>query len=258
MAAEENLCYICYDTETSENPYALQPRPCACKGSIVIHLSCLEICVKRSTSCGTCKKPFHKIYHDIPKYRASLLGLKQKMEFTSSTKAVYTIDRHEKKHGTYSQYNEEGIKIKDAFYKEDKLHGHLRTYYETGELMSHASYQEGALHGINRRYSPDGKVTYEGAYQQNKLHGRHVYYNDSQPSQELNYEQGILLTKKDYQPAPSKDYIVSTYENGILKNTKTYKHVTHPTTPHKLLQTVITEQHTCGKVTCTYTTYFTV
>ena len=258
MAEEPPLCYICYDTETTENPYASNPRPCACKGSIVIHLSCLEACVKRSKTCGTCKRPFHALYHDIPKYRASLLGLKQKTEFTSSTKSVYTIDKHGKKHGTYTQYNEEGIKIKDAYYKADKLHGHLRTYYETGELMSHASYHEGSLHGINRRYSPDGKVTYEGSYNDNKLHGRHIYYNEGHPTQELNYEQGALLTKKEYQPAPSKDYTVSLYENGTLKTTKTYVHSKHPTTPHKLLQTVTTEHHANGKVISTYRTYFTL
>lgn len=258
MADEETLCYICYDTETSENPYAISPRPCACKGSIVIHLSCLEACVKRSKTCGTCKYPFHHVYHDIPRYRATLLGLKQKIIFTSSTKTLYTIDKYGKKHGTYTQYNEDGIKIKDAYYKEDKLHGYLRTYYETGELMSHNSYKEGSLEGTMRRYAPDHKITYEGSYNNNKLHGRHVYYSDSSPIQELDYDQGILVMKKEYQSPPIKDYTVSTYEHGILKTTKTYHHGIHPTTPQKLLQTVTTKHYKDSKVTCTYITYFTV
>ncbi len=258
--ADETLCYICYDTESPGNPYALQPRPCACKGSIVIHLSCLEICVKRSTSCGTCKRPFHKVYHDIPKYRASLLGLKQITEFYNSMKTVYTVDKHDRKHGTYTQYNEEGIKVKDAYYKEDKLHGHLRTYYETGQLMSHETYHEGILHGITRRYAPDRTVTYEGSYSNNKLHGRHIYYSNGSPTQEINYEEGTLLTKKEYliQSLNAKDYIITTYENNTPKTIKTHIHSKHPTFPHKLLQTVTTEHQKDGKVTCTYMTYFTL
>jgi hypothetical protein len=47
-------CYICYEGATAAQPFAKQP--CACKGSLQIHISCLQTLLQTQThtTCKTC------------------------------------------------------------------------------------------------------------------------------------------------------------------------------------------------------------
>ena len=51
-------CYICFEKESPENKFAIQP--CKCKGSLHIHTQCLQtLCEKNNTLvCIVCKTDF--------------------------------------------------------------------------------------------------------------------------------------------------------------------------------------------------------
>lgn len=56
MESSEETCYICMNGVAEEA--FVEPKPCKCKGSINIHVSCLEQVKRVSQICGICKKAY--------------------------------------------------------------------------------------------------------------------------------------------------------------------------------------------------------
>ena len=93
----ENQCYICYDVESAENPYAISP--CNCKGSIHLHKTCLETLWKRVQNCGICMESWNK-----PKKYRDGLELIEIFDDDLFMIVQYTIDSSGNKHGLYQKW----------------------------------------------------------------------------------------------------------------------------------------------------------
>lgn len=106
---ESILCYICYENESKENPYALSP--CMCKGSIVIHKSCLENMIKFSRICSICKSKYNLKY--LPQKKGRELIVKTS-DYGDSIE--YTINELGEKHGSYIIKNSDGRTLAHYFY----------------------------------------------------------------------------------------------------------------------------------------------
>lgn len=96
------LCYICYDHETIDNPYATEPPPCKCRGSLVIHQECLKNIIKTSRTCSVCKSRYNV------KYLPQKDGKELVTEITNCGHYVeYTVNALGEKHGAYTIKNQD-------------------------------------------------------------------------------------------------------------------------------------------------------
>ena len=63
--SSDTVCCICYDSFDRMNPERF-PLPCACKGSMRIHVVCIENMMSVNSICPTCKQPWNLIAADTP------------------------------------------------------------------------------------------------------------------------------------------------------------------------------------------------
>jgi excinuclease UvrABC ATPase subunit len=53
---------MCYLPETSNNKFAINPYPCDCKGTNMVHINCLKDITKKTNKCNTCGKNYNQKY----------------------------------------------------------------------------------------------------------------------------------------------------------------------------------------------------
>lgn len=187
---EEDVCYICYEPESSTAPFC-KPPPCICKGSIHIHTNCL-VTLRRggSDKCGICKTTFTNTspgyYHcDI------------------NTRKVTCINEHYLRH----VYNVN---------MDNLIHGPLHIYYPSGRLHSTYEYIYGEISGIMKAfYDIEGSPLKQTVrYIASKMDGELLLYNsDNSLHKRINYKLGVLngplYIYEKYEP------LVKYYRDGV-------------------------------------------
>jgi len=164
MSIELQSCYICYEKESQEDPYANQP--CCCKGSIAIHLSCLKEQIKRSRICSIC-------HH---RYQLEYLPNKDGKELITKTNKhgdciEYTINLEGKKHGMYTLKNSKGQIISSQTYSDGMMDGPIIEYYESGQIKSICRCKQNRLEGDYSEWYEDGTIKEESQYINGLKHG---------------------------------------------------------------------------------------
>ncbi len=208
-ANDDVYCYLCYEGETEEKKYAVEP--CACKGSIKIHKECVERLWNNTRVCGICKGKWKKprgVVVPRPKEYRDGLELVTTVH-KNCIKQVYTVDADGKKHGQWTQTNRFGdimaqcnyvhglrqglfqewtsrldangaqILTMQCNYVDDKRHGLLEIYdpYKGfGFVLERAYYVNGQLDGEYVKYESVGKLEKKCGYKMGKLHGIYEEY----------------------------------------------------------------------------------
>lgn len=144
-AAEDPVCYICYDTHSDENPF-LPVRICMCRGSLALHRSCFSRLTQHSQICSICKHPYKNPLlaeitydpQDPDLQGAHIERFQHELEYLSSLYEFYCVDAEGRKHGVCKIY-----------YADESL-----TYYTPPwTLYEVRNYVHGKLHGAYKRYS---------------------------------------------------------------------------------------------------------
>jgi antitoxin component YwqK of YwqJK toxin-antitoxin module len=208
-ANDDVYCYLCYEGETEEKKYALEP--CACKGSIRIHMECVERLWSNVRVCGICKTKWKKprgIVVPRPKEYRDGLELVTTVH-KDCIKQVYTVDAEGKKHGQWTQTNRFGdmmaqcnyvhglrqglfqtwgyrrdengdqILTMQCNYVDDKRHGLYEVYdpYKGfGHVLERVHYMEGKMDGVYEKYESVGVLEKKCHYYKGKLHGIYEEY----------------------------------------------------------------------------------
>lgn len=159
MDSQEQACYICYEKESGENSYASSPSPCICKGSIVIHRSCLERVITKSKKCSICKTDYNVAY--LP----SRNGYELITERTANGDVLeYTVNSLKQRHGTFTRKNREGQTLVMHSYINGKMEGPWVEYYPSGQIKSCCKCKYGWLDGDYTEWYEDGTIKEESFY----------------------------------------------------------------------------------------------
>jgi hypothetical protein len=185
---ESIACYICYDHETEDNPYLLDPLPCACKGSILIHKNCLTTILQSARICTVCKTKYKLAYlptrnglelitevaisGDITEYTIDTLGYIQGEHVVKKetgeviSKCNYKDGRLD---GEYTTWYSNGQLECICYCVQNKLHGEYRAWYENGVMMEQTYYKEGVRHGLCKKWDKQGNLIISRYYINGKL-----------------------------------------------------------------------------------------
>jgi antitoxin component YwqK of YwqJK toxin-antitoxin module len=155
------VCYICFEPETDDNQFAINPRPCSCKGSIEIHNKCLEktINLQGLRKCSICKTKYNIKY--IPSKNGLELITK---EYNNGYSIEYTINAEGQKHGTYYIKNEDGIIIQQETYANGVANGIFARFYSSGNLRSLCRCIDNKIEGEYTEWYEDGGIMEEVIY----------------------------------------------------------------------------------------------
>ncbi len=206
---DKQQCYICYDEESETNPYAKDPMPCNCKGSIVLHVSCLKTLFRNHIyNCDVCKTPFHESYRPVPPLIIPRI-----------------VTMHENGNITYEEVSEnENGTIRNTYTKDkNNLYHGKRRVYINDKLFLSESYNHGKSHGPTITYqnhefafetkNPNyyWRYIYYGQYKHGKKHGRHIVHINNEIT-EIVYNQDVSVS--------SILYTVDQYNSHIKKQRK--------------------------------------
>ena len=165
----EQICYICHEEENNKRSNKrFHDTGCGCKGSINIHLGCLE---KLMISRGSCECPVCKrdIYYVCP--HSGMRIIYNNVHGNDKLVSKYTINGEGKKHGMYYEINkEDGENMTIMEYKNGLLHGEMNLYYSGGAIHLQGSWRHGNRHGPWYEFSEDPMMGYtEVIYHNNNL-----------------------------------------------------------------------------------------
>ena len=170
-AMQSTQCYICYDDETPSNPYAKEPPPCICKGSIFIHQSCLKKVIQTSKFCTICKTKYNL------KYLPQRNGRELMYEFTEYNELVeYTINQSGQKHGQYIIRSQAGEIVEAYNYTNGVFDGPFVEYYNSGKMKKLGTYKNGHLEGEYTEWYESGDLYEEAFYFNGQKHGKCTMY----------------------------------------------------------------------------------
>jgi antitoxin component YwqK of YwqJK toxin-antitoxin module len=128
-------------------------------------------------------------------------------------KEVYQRDKeHFGKEGLYERFNEKGIKVEEALYKNDTLDGYRILYYENGDTQVVETYLEGRFEGPFKAYYESGQLEMEGQYVFNEMDGSWKRY----------YKNGQLMEDVTFRENAENGPFIEYHENGALKAEGTY------------------------------------
>ena len=121
---ESPQCYICYDPETPQNPYI---QACRCKGTLMIHASCLQTISMYQKKCVTCNSPYN-----LPKrYRN---GLELEIKHRHPYIRIYTVDTQGRRHGLFQEWYNQTILTKVEYYIHGNLEGCNQSWHDDGNI----------------------------------------------------------------------------------------------------------------------------
>jgi len=191
---ESIQCYICYEDESKNNPYAVEPNPCICKGSIVIHTKCLENVLKTSRNCSICKA----------KYNLKYLPQKDGRELIETSeygnRIEYTINERGEKHGSYIIKNTEGRTVLLHSYINGIMEGPYVEYYQNGQIKSVCKCRNNRIEGEFCEWDKNGNIVEESNYKDGQKHGeciRWVSEGWCRVAKTVNYVEG-MCEEDDY------------------------------------------------------------
>ena len=147
---ESVLCYICYEPERENYSYLKEPKPCECKGSIVI---------KTSRTCSICKTKYKLQY--LPSRNG--LELITKVEPNGDT-TEYTVIESGEKHGIQIIKKNTGEMIERSEYREGLLHGEYKTWYANGQIECHCYCFRNRIEGEFNSWYENGQIMEQSVY----------------------------------------------------------------------------------------------
>lgn len=157
-------CYVCY--ESPQDPFAIDPFPCVCKGGTSIHISCLLKIIKKSRICSICKTRYHLAY--LPTKDGKELVQKQ----TAHGDIIeYTVDEAGRKHGIYTMIDSKGQLIVLQHYQHGIRQGLYEEYYSSGVRKSRCHCIHNRIHGRYTEWFEDGSFKEVSYYHQGLKHG---------------------------------------------------------------------------------------
>jgi hypothetical protein len=136
---EPDLCYICYNEETSDNMF-LHSDICNCGQTYRIHTKCFSL-LQNKISCSICKQEYRGI--DKLTLRSSN-GLRLIVEFDNlGFRNEYTVDDQDMKHGFHKIWYHNGNLWEENYYEKGLRQGLQKLYSVNGELYREMHYQNG-------------------------------------------------------------------------------------------------------------------
>jgi len=183
----ETACYICYEKETSEFPYAINP--CSCKGSIAIHLKCLQEHIRWSKVCSICHSRYRIEY--LPnKHGKELITVVTKFGNTIE----YTINEKGQKHGMYLIRHRNGQTMIVQSYINGIMEGPSIEYYPSGQIKMMSRFKYNRLEGEFTEWYENGLIKEESYYQDGVKHGESTIWSLHNRIGEVNvYDHGVLM-----------------------------------------------------------------
>jgi len=194
-------CYVCHEEDTVENPFASDPKPCTCIGSIVLHKDCLIKLLQRSDKCSICKKKFNIIYKPLEDgfIIKHLYGYTIRYMVNDSDKfhGIYEIWENESliegkrylmkrinyvngvKNGLYESWWENGKLQKKTNYVNDKKEGLYEEWYYNGQLMIKVNYVDDKKEGLYEEWWENGNLKIKCHYTNDKKNGLYEEWNAS-------------------------------------------------------------------------------
>ena len=189
---DQIVCYICYDSETNDNKYVSNPRPCQCKGSIQIHLRCLNQIIKTDRKCSICKCRYNIKY--LPQKDGRELIIRQT---SSGYIEEYTVNGAGQKYGSYTLKNSDGQTLVYHSYIDDVMSGPFLEYFTNGQIKSVCKCKNNRIEGEFTEFYEDGSIREESYYVNGRKQG-----------------QSIRWVNKGYMKVAYK----RTYNDGYLEN----------------------------------------
>jgi len=127
---------------------------------------------------------------------------------------VYKRDKEDyAREGLYERFNEQGVKVEEAEYKNDTLNGYRVLYSETGDTQVVENYVDGRFEGPFRAYYDSGQLEIEATYEFNELSGEFKrYYKNGQLMEMVTFRENV-------ENGPFKEW----HENGNVKAEGTYR-----------------------------------
>ena len=157
-------CYICYDSETPTNVFLKDPKPCACKGSILIHKDCLETLIKTSRVCSICKTKYNI------KYLPSKNGLELITEVAINGDITeYTVNHDGEEHGEHTVKKSTGELVSQCYYKNGEMHGEYKTWYPNGHLECQCQTIHNRIVGEYKSWYDNGIMMEQSLYNKQGL-----------------------------------------------------------------------------------------
>jgi len=207
---ETEHCYLCHGPASAENPFAIDPKPCQCTGSIVLHKACLQQLMSRSASCSICKGTYNLlwlatedgyvvkyIHHHKIKYKINAAGQKHgpfeiwywtaQGQFLNQIKqrCTYVADKRE---GLDEQWYANGNRWHRYSVVADKREGLYEAWYMNGHLWVRCNYRDGKLEGLYESFYKNGQVLHKYNLVDGKREGLYVSW----------HENGVLASRCNY------------------------------------------------------------
>jgi antitoxin component YwqK of YwqJK toxin-antitoxin module len=211
----ETQCYLCYDTATSIQPFATNPPPCACHGTIALHRTCLYNILKQKSTCSICKQPYDPYYTDLAATWKPLQEMVEQITrethlpyrlldfyhgnhivYFPSTQKVYcrftTYEGH--LDGTFTSYYKNGQERQRFQYTMDTLHGAQQQWLSTSKPAYYYNYNNGVLEGLQRKWYSNGTLQKSYTTIDGKRTGPYEewYYVKHIPKIKTTYQHGKL------------------------------------------------------------------
>lgn len=232
MDSETDQCYLCYGPASAEDPYADNPKPCQCTGSIVLHKGCLQQLMGRSATCSICKGQYNLLYlategdyvvkyindHKI-KYKINAVGQKDgpfeiwywnvQGQGRIKQRCTYVAD---KKEGLDEQWWANGNRWHRYSVVSGRREGLYEAWHENGHLWVRCNYRADKLEGLYESfYSETGGIL----QRYNLVNGKREGLYESW------YESGILAARGKYVGGELHGIYEEWHENGQLKSRRT-------------------------------------
>lgn len=199
MDSETEQCYLCYGSASTEDPFAIDPRPCQCTGSIVLHKACLQQLMGRSPSCSICKGAYNLVYLATEGDYV--------VKYIDKCKIKYKINAAGQKDGPFEIWYKGGQQIKQrCTYVADKKEGLDEQWYENGNRWHRYSLVGGRREGLYEAWHENGQLWVRCNYRTDKLEGLYESF----------YMSGGLLYKYNLADGKREGLYEHWHENGSL------------------------------------------
>jgi antitoxin component YwqK of YwqJK toxin-antitoxin module len=161
--SETEQCYYCYGEESAEEPFALDPKPCACTGSIMLHKTCLQQLIQRSNTCSICINQYNLAY--LPRLE-ELEELEEEdgyiIENNGCFKNKYKVNEAGQRHGLLKVYikyaNYPYCLVRKINYVNGILEGLCEEFYNSGRLQHKCNFINGKMEGLYEIFYEDGSL----------------------------------------------------------------------------------------------------